>query len=402
MKMVTNSDTATRPEIYLDHSASTPVDARVLEAMMPYFNQRYGNASGLHAQARASARAMDQARHDVAGVLGCKPKEVVFTSCGTESDNLAIRGVAAAGQLDGKGYHIITSPVEHHAVGHTIDQLCQHFGFEQTMVPVDECGLVNPDDVEQAIRPETILISIIHANNEVGTIQPLADIGAIARQRGVPFHTDAVQAGGYLDLGVDRLHVDLLSLSGHKFYAPKGVGMLYVRQGTCLLSQQTGGGHEGNRRAGTENVPYIVGLAAALKLAQDNRVDENVRLMTLRDRLVGGVLSAIPDAQLTGHPTQRLPGHASFVLPDVDASALLMHLDMAGVYVASGSACDSGTPEPSPVLLAMGIDRQLALGALRLTLGRGNDSDDVGYVLEILPGIVERLRSARPVYAPVV
>ena len=402
MNMVPNSDTATRPEIYLDHSASTPVDARVLEAMMPYFNQRYGNASGLHAQARASARAMDQARHDVAAVLGCKPKEVVFTSCGTESDNLAVRGVTLAGQLAGKGYHIITSPVEHHAVGHTIDQLCQRFGFEQTVVPVDEHGLVNPDDVEQAIRPETILISIIHANNEVGTIQLLADIGAIARQNGIPFHTDAVQAGGYLDLGVDRLHVDLLSLSGHKFYAPKGVGMLYVRQGTCLLPQQTGGGHEGNRRAGTENVPYIVGLAAALKLAQDNRSDENARLMTLRDRLVGGVLSAIPDAQLTGHPTQRLPGHTSFVLPGVDASALLMHLDMAGVCAASGSACNTGTPEPSPILLAMGIDRQLALGALRLTLGRGNDSDDVDYVLEILPAIVERLRSARPVYAPVV
>ena len=402
MNMVTNSDTASRPEIYLDHSASTPVDARVLEAMMPYFNQRYGNASGLHAQARASARALDQSRQDVAGVLGCKPKEVVFTSCGTESDNLAVRGVTLADQLAGKGYHIITSPVEHHAVGHTIDQLCQHFGFEQTVVPVDEHGLVNPDEVRQAIRPETILISIIHANNEVGTIQLLADIGAIARQNGIPFHTDAVQAGGYLDLGVDRLHVDLLSLSGHKFYAPKGVGMLYVRQGTCLLPQQTGGGHEGNRRAGTENVPYIVGLAAALKLAQDNRSDENVRLMTLRDRLVGGVLSVIPDAQLTGHPTQRLPGHTSFVLPGVDASALLMHLDMAGVCAASGSACNTGTPEPSPILLAMGIDRQLALGALRLTLGRGNDSDDVDYVLEILPAIVERLRSARPVYAPVV
>ena len=400
--MVAKSDTATQPERYLDHSASTPVDTRVLESMMPYFDQRYGNASGLHAQARVSARAMDQARHDVAGVLGCKPKEVVFTSCGTESDNLAVRGVMLAGQLAGKGNHIITSPVEHHAVGHTVDQLCQHFGFEQTVVPVDKHGLVNPDDVKQAIRPETVLISIIHANNEVGTIQPLADIGAIARQSGIPFHTDAVQAGGYLDLGVDRLHVDLLSLSGHKFYAPKGVGMLYVRQGTYLLPQQTGGGHEGNRRAGTENVPYIVGLAAALNLAQDNRSDENARLMTLRDLLVGGVLSAIPDAQLTGHPTQRLPGHASFVMPDVDASALLMHLDMAGVCAASGSACNTGTPEPSPILLAMGIDRQLALGALRLTLGRANDSDDVDYVLEILPGIVERLRSARPVYAPMV
>ncbi len=391
-----------KTEIYLDHSASTPVDPRVVEAMLPYFTETYGNASGLHRQARASARALDEARREVSEIFGCKPKEVVFTSCGSESDNLAIRGAAWAAKLAGKGQHLITSPIEHHAVTHTIDQLCEKFGFEQTVVPVDEHGMVNPDDVARAIRPDTALISIMYANNEVGSIEPLGEIGAIAREHSVLFHTDAVQAGGYLDLNVDRLNVDLLSLSGHKFYAPKGVGVLYVRQGTRLLTQQTGGGHEGNRRAGTENVPYIVGIATALRLAQEERESENVRLATLRDRLVDGVLRAMPDAQLTGHPEQRLPGHASFVIPGVEADGLLMHLDMAGVCAASGSACTSGMPEPSHVLRAMGIEHTLALGALRLTLGRSTTQTDVDYVLEILPGIVEKLRASNPVYAPVV
>jgi cysteine desulfurase len=388
-------------EIYLDHSASTPVDARVVEAMHPYFSVHYGNASGLHRQARASARALDQARRDVAGIFGCKPKEVVFTSCGSESDNLAIRGVAWAAKLAGRGGHLVTSPIEHHAVTHTIDQLCEHFGFEQTVLPVDRYGLVNPEDVARAIRSDTVLVSIIYANNEVGSIEPISEIGAIAHERGVLLHTDAVQAGGYLDLNVDRLNVDLLSLSGHKFYAPKGIGVLYVRQGTRLLPQQTGGGHEGGRRAGTENIPYIVGVATALKLAQAERETENARLAGLRDRLVNGIQAAIPDAQLTGHPEQRVPGHASFVIPGVEASGLLMHLDMAGVCAASGSACTSGMPEPSHVLTAMGIDYTLALGALRLTLGRSTTQADVDYVVEILPGIVEKLRAANPVYASV-
>jgi cysteine desulfurase len=387
-------------QIYLDHAASTPVDARVLEAMLPYFGESYGNPSGLHRQARASARALDQARFDVAAVLGCKPKEIVFTGCGTESDNLAIRGIALAARNTGKGGHIITSPVEHHAVSHTIDQLCEQFGFEQTVLPVGEYGQVDPDDVRRAIRPDTVLISVIYANNEVGTIQPVAAIGEVARQHSIPFHTDAVQAGGYLDLNVDRLNVDLLSLSGHKFYAPKGVGLLYVRQGVHLLPQQTGGGHEGGRRAGTENVPYIVGLATALKLAQESAPAETARLTALRDRLIQGVLAAIPGARLTGHPTQRMPHHASFVIANVEAGALLMHLDLLSVYAASGSACNTGLPEPSNILLAMGIEPQLALGALRLTLGRSTQPADIEYVLEVLPGIVERLRNARPVYAP--
>ena len=389
-------------EIYLDHSASTPVDPRVVEAMLPYFTESYGNASGLHRQARASARALDQARRDVADILGCRPKEVVFTSCGSESDNLAIRGAAWAAKQAGKGHHLITSPIEHHAVSHTIDQLCEKFGFEQTVAPVDEYGLVDPDDVARAIRPDTALISIIYANNEVGSIEPLAEVGAVAHEHDALFHTDAVQAGGYLDLNVDRLNVDMLSLSGHKFYAPKGVGVLYVRGGTRLLPQQTGGGHEANLRAGTESVPYIVGIATALKLVQGERESENARLAALRDRLVQGVITAIPGALLTGPPERRLPGHASFVFPGVEADGLLMHLDMAGVCAASGSACTTGMPEPSGVLLAMGVEYTLALGALRLTLGRSNTQADVDYVLEILPGIVDKLRATNPAYAPMV
>ncbi len=389
--------TSTRQVIYLDHSASTPVDARVLEAMMPFFSAHYGNPSGIHSQARASALALDQARIEVAAVLGCKPKEIIFTSCGTESDNLAIRGVAFAAAQAGKGRHIVTSVCEHHAVTHTIAQLCEYFGFQQTLVPVDRWGMVDPADVKRAIRPDTVLISIIHANNEVGTIQPLAEVGEIAQDYGIPLHTDAVQAGGYLDLNVDRLHVDLLSLSGHKFYAPKGVGVLFVREGIALLPQQTGGGHESGRRAGTENVPYIVGLAKALKLAQDMRATENERLARLRDDLIRGVQAAIPDSQLTGHPTQRLPHHASFVIPGVEANALLMHLDLAGICAASGSACNTGASKPSDILLAMGISPQLARGALRLTLGRSTTAEDIGVVLTVLPTIVDRLRTLRPV-----
>lgn len=386
--------------IYLDHSASTPVDERVLAAMLPYFSQHYGNASGLHRQARASARALDEARHNVAGILNCRPGEVIFTGCGTESINLALRGVAFACQRAGRGNHLVTSAVEHHAVSHTIEQLCHYFGFEHSVVPVDGHGLVDPAAVARTVRLDTVLISIMYANNEVGSIQPIAEIGALARERGICFHTDAVQAGGYLDLDVNALQVDLLALSGHKFYAPKGVGLLYVRQGTPLIPQQTGGGHEGNRRAGTENIPYIVGLATALQLCQTLRPEEAERLSRLRDRLIEGLLAAIPDARLTGHPQQRLPHHASFVIPGVDASALLMHLDMAGICASSGSACATGLPEPSQVLLAMGIEHQLALGALRLTLGRSTTQADIDYVLEVLPDIVRRLRTSQPSYGP--
>jgi len=384
--------------VYMDHAATTPVDPRVVEAMLPYFSEKYGNASSIYSLGREARQAIEQARETVADILGCKPEEVIFTSCGSESDNLAIRGVAFARRHLGKGNHIITSPIEHHAVGHTVEQLEKHFGFEVTYVPVDKYGVVDPDDVGRAIRDDTILITIMYANNEVGTIEPIAEIGKIAHEKGIPFHTDAVQAGGALDLNVDRLNVDLLSLSAHKFYGPKGIGVLYVRKGTPLLPMQTGGAHERNRRAGTENVPYIVGLATALRLAYEELESNNERIRRLRDKLIQGLLSRIPEAQLTGHPTERLPNNASFVIKYVEGESMLLNLDMQGVCASSGSACTSASLEPSHVLLAMGIPPEVAHGSLRLTLGRENTDEDVDYVLTILPGIVEKLRAMSPLY----
>ncbi|MEW5960385.1 MAG: cysteine desulfurase family protein [Chloroflexota bacterium] len=378
--------------IYLDHAASTPTDPQVLEAMLPYFSEIYGNASGLHQQARASARALEEARRQAAEILACSPKEIVFTACGTESDNIAIRGVAWAQRQAGRGRHLITTPIEHHAVSHTINQLCDKFGFEQTVTPVDEYGLVDPADIAAAIRPDTVLISVMYANNEVGTVQPLAEIGAIARERGIPFHTDAVQAAGYEPLAVDSLAVDLLAISGHKIYAPKGIGLLYVRQNTPLLPPFTGGSHEHQRRPGTENVPYIVGLARALELVQAKRETENKRQAGLRDRLIEGVLASIPGSHLTGHPSRRLPNNASFVFAGCEADAILMHLDLAGIQAASGSACTTGMPEPSHVLTALGVPYELALGALRLSLGRQTGAADIERVLEILPGVIQKIR----------
>jgi cysteine desulfurase len=386
--------------IYLDHAASTPTDPQVVEAMLPYFTEIYGNASGLHQQARSSARAIDQARRQVADILGCSPKEVVFTACGTESDNIAIRGVAWAQRQAGQGHHLITTPIEHHAVSHTIDQLCARFGFEQTVVPVDTYGVVDPADIAAAIRPDTVLISVMYANNEVGSLQPLAKIGALARAHGIPCHTDAVQAAGYESLDVNSLKVDLLAISGHKIYAPKGVGLLYVRQNTPLLPPFTGGSHENKRRPGTENVPYIVGLARAMELVQSSRRTENERLAACRDQLITGILQTIPDSQLTGHPRHRLPNSASFVFAGCEADAILMHLDLAGIQAASGSACTSGMPEASHVLTAMGLPHDLALGALRLTLGRQTSAADIETVLEILPGVIEKVRQLNPAYEP--
>ena len=378
--------------IYLDHAASTPVAPEVVEAMLPYFSEFYGNPSGMHKQARACSRAIGEARKTAATILNCKPNEIVFTSGGSESDNMAVRGVAWAQRLAGKGAHIITSPIEHSAVSKTIDQLCENHGFEQTRVPVDQYGMVAPADVEAAIRPDTILISIMAANNEVGTLQPIAEIGALAREHGIPFHSDTVQAVGAMPFDTQKLPLDLLAMSAHKFYGPKGVGLLYIRQGTPFMPHSTGGSHEQGRRPGTENVPYIVGLAAALKLAYDLMAESVARQTALRDRLIEGILTTIPDSQLTGHPTRRLPNNASFVFQDCDATALLMHLDMNGIGAASGSACATGMPEPSGVLLAMGLDYALALGALRLTLGRSTTAADIDAVLERLPGIVKTLR----------
>ena len=387
-----------RSTVYLDHAATTAVDPRVVEAMLPYWTEKFGNASSIYRQGREAAHALDEARQTVAGILNCSPNEVIFTSCGTESDNLALRGVAFdRRQRVGKN-HIITSSIEHHAIGHTVEQLQERFGFEATYVPVDRYGLINPADVEEAIRPETALISIMYANNEVGTIEPISEIGMLARERKIPLHTDAVQAGGSLSLDVKALNVDLMSLSAHKFYGPKGVGILYARRGVPLLPMQTGGGHERRRRAGTENVAFAVGLATALRLAYDEAKEVNEHLLKLRDRLIQGVLERIPDSQLSGHPTRRLPNSASFLFKYVEGESILLNLDLAGVAASSGSACTSGSLEPSHVLTAMGYSHEVAHGSLRLTLGKENTDADVDYVLDILPGIIQKLCEMSPLY----
>ena len=384
--------------IYMDHAATTAVDRRVLAAMLPYWTDTYGNPSGVHRPAREASKALDQAREMVAGILGCKPREIIFTSGGSESDNLALRGVAFAQRGRGKGNHIITTPIEHHAVLHTAEELRERFGFQLTLLPVDRYGVVDPDDVARAIRQDTVLISVMYANNEVGTIEPLAEIGAVARARGIPFHTDAVQAGGTLPLNVDDLKVDLLALSAHKFYGPKGVGLLYVRDGVPFWPMQTGGGHERRRRAGTENVPYIVGLATALKLAYEEAEENNQRIAALRDRLIAGVLDRIPHVHLNGHPLRRLPNNANFTFKYIEGEAVLIQLDLLGVAASSGSACSTGAVEASHVLRAMGVPPEEAFGSLRLTLGRENTAEDVDYVLKVLPSIVERLRAISPLY----
>ena len=380
--------------IYLDHSATTPVDPRVVAAMAPFWTELYGNPSSIYGLGRRAAAALEDARRRIGRILNCGPAEIVFTGCGTESDNLALRGVALAAAARGKR-HLVTTPIEHHAVLHTANDLAEHFDCEVTLVPVDPYGLVDPDAVAAAIRPDTALVSVMMANNEVGTIQPIAEIAARVRERGVPFHTDAVQAGGHLPLDVEALQVDLLSLSAHKFYGPKGVGLLYVRRGVRLLPVQTGGGQERGRRSGTENVPYIVGMATALELAQAERDAEARRLNLLRDRLIQGLMARIPDLILTGHPTQRLPGHVSLIVPGAEAEALLIALDMAGIAASSGSACATGSPTPSHVLTAMGYTPQEAMSALRLTLGRANSEADVDYVIEKLAEIVPRVRGRR-------
>ena len=385
--------------VYLDHAATTAVDPRVVEAMLPYWTERYGNPSSIYGLGRDAYHALDQSRQTVAGILNCSPREVVFTSCGTESDNMALRGVALERRHRAKKNHIITSPIEHHAIMHTVEQLDETFGFEVTYVPVDHYGMVNPADVENAIRPDTALISIMYGNNEVGTIEPIAEIGAIARAHKIPFHTDAVQAGGTLSLDVKMLNVDLLSLSAHKFYGPKGVGVLYARRGVPLLPMQTGGAHERRRRAGTENIAYIVGLATALRLAYEEAEEANARITELRDRLIDGVLQRIPESQLSGHPTQRLPNNASFLFKYIEGESILLSLDLMGVAASSGSACTSGSLEPSHVLTAMGYPHEVAHGSLRLTLGKENTGEDVDYVLDILPNIVEKLRRMSPLYS---
>jgi len=389
--------TDTKRTIYLDHAATTPVDPRVVEAMQPYWAGAFGNTSSIHAQGRAAVKGLEQARETVAGVLGCHPAEVVFTGCGTESDNLAVRGAAWAARKSGRGNHIITTPIEHHAVGHTVEQLRVEHAFDVTLVDVDAHGRVDPDALGRAVRRDTCLISVMYANNEVGTLEPIAEIGRIARDKGIVFHSDAVQAGGYLDLNVDRLNVDLLALSAHKFYGPKGVGILYARRGADLVPALTGGGQERGRRSGTVNVAGAVGAATALKLAHDQREGEAARVSELRDRLVKGVLERLSDARLTGHPAERLPNSASFAIKGVEGESILLALDLEGICVSTGSACTTGETEPSFVLTAIGLPREWAVGSLRMTLGHLTQPEDIDAVLNALPRVVERLRAHAPV-----
>jgi cysteine desulfurase len=375
--------------IYLDHAATTALDRRVLDVMIPYFTTEYGNASSIYTLGRHAMQAIDSSREQVAEILHCRPTEIAFVGCGSESDNLAIKGMAFAAQK--KGNHIITSPIEHHAVLHTCQYL-ERFGFKTTYLPVDEYARINPDDVARAITDQTVLVSVMYANNEVGTIEPIAEIGRICRARKIPFHVDAVQAGGALPIDVAALNVDMLSLSAHKFYGPKGMGILYVRQGMRILPQLQGGSQERGRRAGTEDVAGIVGAATALRLALEEMEEVTPRIQALRDRLIDGILQ-IPASRLTGHPTERLPNNASFCFEGVEGESILLNLDLLGFAASTGSACTSGSVDPSHVLVAMGFPPEWSHGSLRLTLGKGNTEEEVETLIAALPGIIEKLRN---------
>ena len=383
--------------VYADHAATTAVTDTALAAMLPCFTQDYGNPSSLYGFAQEGKSRLEQARAQVAACLNAKPEEVYFTSGGTEADNWALRGVAELMALKGrKTGHIITTAIEHHAILHTAQYL-EKQGYEVTYLPVDGDGLVDPANLEAAIRPDTILISVMAANNEIGTIQPIAEIGAIAKAHKVLFHTDAVQAVGHIPVDVEEWNVDLLSLSGHKFGGPKGIGALYMKKPLRLPALIQGGGQEKGRRSGTENVPGAVGMAAALKEATDHLPEESARLAALRDKLIAG-LSGLPYASLTGHPVKRLPGTASFVFEGVEGEALLLHLDARGICASSGSACSSASLDPSHVLLAIGLPHAIAHGSLRLSLGADNTEADVDYILKEVPAVVAYLREMSPVW----
>ncbi|HLZ47389.1 MAG TPA: cysteine desulfurase family protein [Candidatus Limnocylindria bacterium] len=384
--------------VYLDHAATTPVDPEVAELMAQVLREVPGNPSSIYAEGRRARALVDRARDEVAQAIGADPAEIVFTSGGTEADNLALRGVLAAreGEADG----IITSAIEHHAVLDTARDLAAHGRARVTVLAVDRDGRVAPESVGAAIDARTALVSVMHGNNEIGTLQPVDEIGAVCRSRGVAFHSDAVQTVGALEIDVRAMPVDLLSVNAHKFYGPKGVGALFVRRGTRIATVQTGGGQEKGRRTGTENVAGIVGLGAAMRLAMARRAAESARQAALRDRLIAGVKARIPDAILTGHPAERLPNNASFCFSGTQGEALVVSLDLEGFSVSSGSACTSGDTEPSHVLLALGLPRDVAQGSLRVTLGRDTTEHDVDAFLAALPPIVERLRAASGAAVP--
>jgi cysteine desulfurase len=380
--------------VYLDHNASTPVHPEVIDAMLPYFGERFGNPSSVHAFGREAREGLDTARQQIAHFLSVGKEEVVFTSGGTESDNMAIKGVALAHR---KG-HIITSQIEHHAVLRTCQNL-ETLGFDVTYLPVDGYGLVDPDAVRRSLRPDTILISVMHANSEIGTVQPAREIGQVARERGVPFHVDAVQTFGKLPIDLDALRIDLLSFSSHKIYGPKGVAGLFIKKGTKMVSVQHGGEHERRRRAGTENVAGAVGFGKAVEIRARDMAEEAVRVSTLRNRLWEGISERVPDVRLNGHPTQRLPGTCNMCFKSVESESIVLGLDLKGIAVSAGSACTSGNVEPSYVLVAMGVPVEWAMGSVRCSLGRGTTAEDIEYVIEATVPLVDKLRNLLPVRA---
>jgi cysteine desulfurase len=378
--------------IYLDYSATTPVDLRVVDAMTPFFNASFGNPSSVHRFGQIAEAAIDSARESAARVLNCRPDEIVFTSCGSESDNLAIRGAAYAMREKTGANWILASRAEHPAVTKTLEHLGKYEGFLIEWLDVDERGMVTPEIVAKAICSSTAIVSVMYANNEIGTINPIKEIAKICRANNILFHTDAVQAAAYLPLNVNELGVDMMSLGAHKFYGPKGVGALYIRKGTPLVSHLTGGGQEFNLRAGTQNVPYIVGFAEALRLTNEEREERAAHVKPLRDKIIGSVLESIPDSRLTGDMVSRLPHHASFVFRGVDGNLLLTLLDAAGFACSSGSACKTGNPEPSEVMNAIGLPREWGLGSLRVTVGVRTTAADVDKFLSELPSLVEKAR----------
>ncbi len=381
--------------IYFDHASTTAVKPQVLEAMLPYFTEKYGNASTIYSLGQESKKAIDEAREKVALALGANPQEIFFTGSGSESDNWAIKGIAYANREKGK--HIITTAIEHHAILHSC-QFLEKEGFEVTYIPVDKDGLVDPGQVESAIRPDTVLISVMFANNEIGTIQPIDEIGKIAREKGVYFHTDAVQAIGNVHINVKDMNIDLLSISGHKFYGPKGIGCLYVRKGTKITSFMHGGAQERGKRASTENIPGIVGLGKAIEIASANIDAYNAKLVELRDRTISEIIKTIPYAKLNGHRNQRLPGNVNISFEYIEGESLLLLLNKNGIAASSGSACTSGSLDASHVLLAIGLPHEIAHGSLRLSLGDENTQEDIDYLLEVLPPIVEKLREMSPLF----
>lgn len=384
--------------IYMDHAGTTPVRPEVVEAMLPYFTENFGNASTIYSYGREAKKALEDSREKVAQLIGADAKEIYFTSGGTEADNWALRGVTAANIK--KGNHIITSSIEHHAVLHTCEDL-ERQGFKITFLPVDENGLVDVKHVVDAITDKTIMVSIMHANNEIGTIEPIKAIGEAIKQKkpDIIFHTDAVQTVGKIPVDVNDLGVDLLSMSSHKIYGPKGIGALYIRKGTKISPFMTGGAQESKRRAGTENIPGIVGFGKAAELAKSELQEQYDKLIKLRDKLINGIMETIPYTRLNGHPTLRLPHNVNFSFEFIEGESMLLNLDMKGICASSGSACTSGSLDPSHVLLAIGLPHEIAHGSLRLTLGRDNTEEDVDYVLEVLPGIVNKLREMSPLFA---